>query len=169
MSSSRFPIRTLVLLSLLLAAEIILSRFLSISLWNLKIGFAFLPVVIAARKTGPLGGAAVAGLGDLMGALLFPIGPYYPGFTFTALLVGLCYGFLLHRRCTLPRILLSVGFAQLVGGLLLNTLWISLLYGSPFWPLLGSRLLQIGLLLVVEPLVLWVLLLGKGKRLFEPW
>ena len=57
--------RTVIVLALLLAAEIVLSRFLSISLQNLKFGFSFLVVAFAAREFGFLGGAAVGGLGDL--------------------------------------------------------------------------------------------------------
>ena len=35
----------LVLMAMFVAVQIILSRFLSINLWNLKIGFSFIPIV----------------------------------------------------------------------------------------------------------------------------
>ena len=44
--------RTLTMAALLTALEIVLSRFLSISAWNTKIGFAFVPVAIAALLLG---------------------------------------------------------------------------------------------------------------------
>ena len=37
----------LVLMAMLAAVQIVLSRFLSINLWNLKIGFAFVPIALA--------------------------------------------------------------------------------------------------------------------------
>ena len=37
----------LVLMAMFVAVQIILSRFLSINLWNLKIGFSFIPIVLA--------------------------------------------------------------------------------------------------------------------------
>ncbi len=89
---SGFTTKTLTLSALLAALEIVLSRFLSISAWNTKIGFAFVPVALAALLLGPLNAGIVAALADFLGALLFPVGPYFPGFTLTAFLMGLCYG-----------------------------------------------------------------------------
>ena len=149
-SSPRRPLRRVALTGILIALEIVLSRFLSINAWNIKIGFSFVPVVLAAMLLGPWASAAVAALGDLLGALLFPIGPYFPGFTLTALLTGLTFGWLLHEKQTWPRILLAVGGTQLVLSLVLNTVWIALLYGKAFEVLLAGRLVQCAVLLVVQ-------------------
>ena len=137
-------------LGVLLAAEIILSRFMSITAWNIKLGFSFVPVAVAAMLYGPLPAALVAALGDFLGALLFPIGPYFPGFTLTAFLTGLTFGALLYRKRTAARAALAVAIVQLPLGLLLNTLWISLLYGSPFLPLLATRAAQAALMGAVQ-------------------
>lgn len=150
----RFSTRTLTSMALLIALEIVLSRFLSISAWNTKIGFAFVPVVIAAILLGPLYAGIVGALADFLGAILFPIGTYFPGFTLTAFLMGLCYGLFLYRSQSFPRILGAVAVHQLVLSLLLNTLWISLLYGSPFVPLLVSRLPQCAILAAVQLVVI---------------
>ena len=150
----RFNTRTLTSMALLIALEIVLSRFLSISAWNTKIGFAFVPVVIAAILLGPLYAGIVGALADFLGAILFPIGTYFPGFTLTAFLMGLCYGLFLYRSQSFPRILGAVAVHQLILSLLLNTLWISLLYGSPFVPLLVSRLPQCAILAAVQLVVI---------------
>ena len=84
--------RSIVLLGLLIGLNIVFSRFISISAWNFKIGFTFLTVLVAAYILGIPGACLVAGLGDFIGALLFPIGAYNPGFTFSAILTGLIYG-----------------------------------------------------------------------------
>lgn len=42
----------LVLMAMFVAVQIILSRFLSINLWNLKIGFSFIPIVLAGHPAG---------------------------------------------------------------------------------------------------------------------
>ena len=154
---SGFTTRTLTLTALLTALEIVLSRFLSISAWNTKIGFAFVPVVLAAMLLGPLNAGIVAALADFLGALLFPVGPYFPGFTLTAFLMGLTYGLLLYREQSFLRILAAVAAHQLLLSLLLNTLWISLLYGSPFGPLLLSRLPQCAILTAVQLVVIRLL------------
>lgn len=162
----KFNTRTLTITALLVALEIVLSRFLSISAWNTKIGFAFVPVVIAAILFGPLNAGIVAALADFLGALLFPVGPYFPGFTLTAFLMGLVYGLFLHREQSLLRILLAVAVHQFILSLLLNTLWISVLYGSPFGPLLVSRLPQCALLTAVQLVVIQAIvkLLPRLKR-----
>ena len=78
--------KELITLGLLTAVEVVLSRFCSISAWNIKIGFSFVPIAIGGILFGPLGGGLVGALGDFIGAVLFPIGPYFPGFTLTAFL-----------------------------------------------------------------------------------
>lgn len=141
-------------MALLIALEIILSRLLSLSAWNTKIGFSFVPVVIAAILLGPVYAGIVGALADFVGALLFPIGAYFPGFTLTAFLTGMVYGLFLYKRQSLPRILGAVAVNQFILSLLLNTLWISVLYGSPFGPLLVTRLVQSAILTVVQIVVI---------------
>ncbi len=146
--------KNLTAMALLIALEIILSRFLSLSAWNTKIGFSFVPVVIAAILLGPVYAGIVGALADFVGALLFPIGAYFPGFTLTAFLTGMVYGLFLYKRQSLPRILGAVAVNQFILSLLLNTLWISVLYGSPFGPLLVTRLVQSAILTVVQIVVI---------------
>jgi len=158
-------IQSLVLMATLLAMEIVLSRMLSYSVWDMKIGFAFLPVVIAGIVLGPVRAAIVAALADFLGVILFPIGPYFPGFTLTAALVGALYGFFLHKKQPIWNIIISVSIHQLVLSLLLNTYWISVLYDSPFTPLLVTRLLQCAVMIPVEFVVIVLLVKTLGEFL----
>ena len=105
----------------LVAAAIVLSRFLSINTWNLKIGFTFIPIFLAGYLYGPFKGALVGGIADLVGAILFPIGAYFPGFTLTCALQGVTYGAFLRKKQTPARILIAVGIVQLILKLCLNT------------------------------------------------
>ncbi len=152
--------KTIVVLGLLVAMEIILNRFLSINAWNIKIGFSFVPIVLAAVLFGPIHAAVVGGLGDLLGAMLFPIGAYFPGFTLTAVLMGLIWGFFLHKAQTIPRILAAVGINQFILGLVVNTFWISVLYGSPYGPLFLTRIVQAVILTIVQSIVVYAI--GKA-------
>ena len=165
----KFTTRNLTGLALLLAMEIVLSRFLSVNAWNIKIGFSFLPVAVAAILYGPLAAAVVAALADFLGAILFPVGPYFPGFTLTAFLTGLVFGLFLHRKQNLPRILSAVAVNQLILSLFLNTFWISVLYDSPFGPLLATRVVQTMILVLIQvPCIHAVsrLLTRYGKKVF---
>ena len=154
---TKLDTRSITALGLLVAVEIVLSRFCSINAWDLKIGFSFLPVAVAAMRLGPLEAAVVAAVSDFVGAVLFPIGAYFPGFTLTAFLSGLVFGWLLHRRRTAGRVLAAVLLHQLVLGLLINSFWISVLYSAPYVPLLGTRVLQCAVLAPVEFLTIGIL------------
>jgi len=160
--------RTIVYLGVLAALEIVLNRFLSINAWNIKIGFNFVPIAVAAILFGPIPAGIVGALGDFLGAILFPIGPYFPGFTLTSFLVGVVLGLFLHEKQSPVRILIAVGINQLVLGLFVNSFWISVLYMSPYAALLTTRIVQCAILLPVQFVV--ILLIGKalttyGKRL----
>ena len=153
----KFNAKLIVTVGLLVAAHIVLSRFLSINTPILKIGFAFVPVFLAAWLYGPVPAALVGGLGDFLGAVLFPIGPYFPGFTLSCALTGVIFGILLHKEQTLPRIVGAVVLNQFGVSLLLTTLWISILYGSPYEVLLATRVVQAALLSAVELVTVTVL------------
>lgn len=158
-----FKTRTLAVVALLIAANIVLSRFCSINMWNLRIGFTFITPVLAAYFFGPIEAVLVAGLGDLVGALLFPTGgAYFPGFTLTAVLTGLCFGVFLHKNISLSKIIASVALNEFIGSLLLNTYWIHLLYGSPYKAIFFTRLTaQVIPMFIVEVIVIQVVF-GKS-------
>ena len=149
--------RTIVILGLLTAIQVVLSRFLSFSVWNMRIGFGFVPIVMAAMMFGPIPAAIVAGLSDVLGATLFPVGAFFPGFTLTAVLVGIIFGLFLREKQSMGRIVAAVGLTQLICSLLINTYWISLLYGAPYITLIPPRLIQTAILVPVEVVVILVL------------
>ena len=152
----------LAVIAMLIAANVVLSRFLSFNVWNLKIGFTFVTVVFAAYLFGPIAAALVGGLGGLIGALPFSIGPYFPGFTLTAVLTGICFGVFLYKKTSFAKICSCVAINELIGSALLNTLWIAVLYGSDFKAVLMSRLpTQILPMMVVE-IVFIQLVFGKS-------
>ncbi len=158
-------VHTLVWMAALVATEVVLSRFLSFAVWNMKIGFAFAPVVAAAILLGPVKAGAISAVSDLIGALLFPIGTYFPGFTLTAFLVGTVFGLFLHREITVLRIVGAVMINQLALSLPLNTLWISALYASPYEALLVTRLTQCAILIPVQIVTIGVMTKTIGPYL----
>ena len=167
---NKINLKHITYIAVLTAMEVVLSRFLSINAWNLKIGFNFVPIVLAAMLMGPVQAGLVAALGDFAGALLFPIGAYFPGFTATAFITGVVFGLFLYKRQSYIRTLAAVLINQLILGLLVNSLWISILYGSPYFPLLYTRLIQCAILIPVQFIVITVIqqaVLGRLKRVME--
>lgn len=80
-------LKKIIFAAMLLAVLIILERFLSIKTPLLKISFGFIPIMIGAIYLGPKYSTLIAALGDLIGALLFPFGTYFVGFTISAGLI----------------------------------------------------------------------------------
>lgn len=150
--------RTIAQLAILVALEVVLSRFLSINLWSNKIGFAFVPIAVTAMLYGPVTTGVTAAVADLIGALLFPSGAFFPGFTLTAFLNGMVFSLVFHNKQTAPRILLAVVIRELGFSLFLNTLWLSIMYSSPYWPLLTTaRLWQCLIMVPVQFTVILVI------------
>ena len=147
----------IVLMAMLAAIQIVLSRWLSINLWNLKIGFAFVPIAMAGMLLGPVGAGLTGAVADIIGATLFPSGAFFPGFTLTAFITAFGYGFFLQKKQSMTNILAAVLFSEIVGTLCLNTLWISILYGTPFIPTMIPRLGQAVGMGIVEILVIRLL------------
>ena len=79
------------------------------------------------------------GLGKLDEAR--PVGSVH-GFTLTAFCTGCVFGIFLRRRQTAAHIAAAVLIQQLLLSLLADSLWISILYQSPYVPLLHARVMQ---------------------------
>lgn len=131
-----------VCLAMLVALYVVMNRFLSVTAWNINFGFAFAATVTAAALFGVHGGMIVGGLGDFIGAILFPKGAYFPGFTLSAMLIGAIYGLCLKKGKSFWHTALAATVSQIVSSLILNSVWISVLYGNPLKAVIISRLPQ---------------------------
>ena len=156
----KFDTKQLIRLALLIAAQVVLSRFVSIATSITKIGFGFVPIMLAGALYGAPGGCVVALLSDIIGALLFPQGSFFIGFSISAALggavLGLCFG--KHKSRTLLGILLAYGIYGLTVTLGANALCIAYLYGTPYIALLPKRLIQLAVMLPVQTVVTYLLL-----------
>lgn len=167
---SKISTEKLVICGILVAFYIILTKFVSIHSGTTKIGFGFLAIFLGAYLLGPIYGGLIGAIGDLLGTLLFPLdGAYFPGFTLTAFLTGVLFGLVFkgnyHEKLKL-RIGIAVVIDQLILSLFLNTFWISLISGnSTFAGLLGIRLVQVLIMIIVEPVCIFAIvkLIDRNK------
>lgn len=90
--------KKILIAAIMLASQIILSRFLSIKTPFLTISFSFVPFILTAIILGYKYTILIGILSDLIGAILFPTGPYFIGFTISNALTGLVYGLLLYNK-----------------------------------------------------------------------
>lgn len=142
--------KKIILTSTLLATLIILSRFLSIKTPILKISFAFIPTMLCAIWLGAKWTVLLNVLADIIGATLFPTGPFFIGYTISTAISGLIYGLLLYKKEKnsytdkqfLIRLIIAVVLVTGISNIGLNTLWISITTGKAFIVLLGTRIVK---------------------------
>lgn len=88
-----FSTRNLILMAALIAMQIILARFLSIQVSDiLRISFESVPVILAGMWLGPLSGAIVALVADILGTIIHGYGVWFPPIALGPILVGVISG-----------------------------------------------------------------------------
>lgn len=148
--------QTLTTAGILLAIQMVLSSYGVIEVTDsLKISLAHLALAPTAMLFGPVVAAMQGALSDILGFLLKPTGPYFPGFTLTALLGGVIYGMFLYKtkRTTLQIVLARLVIIVFVN-ILLNTLFLTMLYGPSRLATLPVRALKNIIQLPIDCLLL---------------
>lgn len=163
MENSTSRTQQIVTIAFLMAVEIVLTRFASITTPYFRISFGFLPIIIIGIMYGPLWAGTAYAVGDIIGGTLFPVGPFFPGFTLSAFLVGLIYGLFFYKReITLPRVIIAC--VVVVGGVYLGlgTLWLTTLLGKGYMVLLPVRIVK-----ELITLPIYIVLIMALKTAFE--
>lgn len=143
MSFKKITTEQIVVMAFMIALEIVLSKVVSINLAFLRVGFGFLPIAVLAILYGPICAGICYGIGDLIGAFIFPTGAFFPGFTVTAILTGILFGAVLYnKKVTLLRALIASTLVAIICNLLINTYWLTFIIGKGFGVLLASRALK---------------------------
>ncbi|HNW87437.1 MAG TPA: folate family ECF transporter S component [Candidatus Limiplasma sp.] len=137
----------------LIALQIVLGNLVQIAFVEKQMNLGFLPIAAAGYLLGPVGGMIVAGLGDVLGTVIFGTGAYFPGFTVTAVIVGFLYGWMMCPRYQKwltrsiknrvaefgVRAFLSASMAAVVY-IFLNSYWLTFFVPKGYWVLLLGRL-----------------------------
>ena len=145
-------LRNLAAVSMLLAITVVLGFYRLQITEYLRIGF------------DPLAGCAVAGLADIISYIMKPIGAFVPGLTLSAMAGSVIYGVILYRKpLSLGRVILANGLVTVFINLLLNTYWMTVLYGDAFMVLFPARALKQALMFPIDVILFYTVakLLGK--------
>lgn len=169
-------VETIVIMALFVALSIVFGKLLAINVTNnFRISLENTPILLAAVAYGPLAGAVVGGLSDLIGCLLvgYSINPII---TAGAVAIGILAGFLgkfllrgggsgmrLYLRC-----LLTVSAGHLIGSVVIKTLGLYFYYGSPLLFTFSVRLGIYAVTAVIESVILYVLYTQKIIAKFRP-
>lgn len=149
-------VQKLVVIALLIALNVVVSRLVSIKALNFKISVTFITIVVAAYLYGYFGAIIVAFFGDLVGSLLFPIGPYNPLLSLTAVLSGIVYAYFFKKEMNRKNIICACFINRFVVSMIINTIIISLMYNLSFKATLLTRFYQAIVMFIVEVVVLFI-------------
>lgn len=161
------PLRVTVACALLVALSIVCGKFLQFPVGEaLRFSLENLPILLAGMVFGPLTGALVGVVADLIGCLAvgYAINPLI---TLGAATIGLVGGMVyrLTERARLGvRVTLAVAAAHLVGSVIIKTFGLAQFYTLPFMELMLWRLLNYVIVGAAEGLLLVALLKNKTLR-----
>ena len=163
--------KKIILTAVLLAMLIILSSFLSIKTPILKISFAFVPTMLCAVWLGFKWTVLLNVLGDVIGATLFPTGPYFVGYTISTAIAGFIYGIFLYRKEEnsysdkqfFIRLILSTVLVAIIVNMGLNTLWTSITSGKAFVVLFLARIVKQLIMIPIHIIV--IVFIEKALRI----
>jgi len=142
---------TLIISAIFVSMIIIFTNVFAIQTPFIRISLSFLPIAMFSILFGPILSGIVAAIADVLGCLVFSPGLFFPGFTVSSFASGMIYGYFLHnKKVTLQRISLASIVVFLFVDLILNTLWLSILYNKAAQLFLLARLLKGSILLPIQ-------------------
>jgi ECF transporter S component (folate family) len=137
-------VRVLTFCAMFAALAVVLEYATSIDIGPyIKIGFSDIPNQLVDLMFGPITGSLFAGVLDIIKFAVKPSGTFFFGFTFNAMLAAFIYGCFYYKKpITFWRILVAKGIVALIVNVILNTLWLDMLYGKGFFVILPARALK---------------------------
>ena len=131
-----------------------------------RIGFSGIPNQVVAYLFGPAVGGIFGAALDVIKYLIKPDGAFFPGFTVSAALGGIIYGaFLYKKKVTLPRVFASQLLVKIAVNILLNTLWLNMLYGKAFLAILPGRVISNAVMLPIDTAIMFFMLQAVDRTI----
>lgn len=157
--------KKIILSALLIALSIVLSRFLSIKTPLLAITFNFVPIMLSGLWLGPKYSTLIATIADTIGAILFPFGEFFIGFTISAAAMGLIYGLILYKKEgelskkeLIIRLIIGSILNILIVNVILNTLWLTIMYDKAFFAVFITRIVKEIIMVPIQVITMFILM-----------
>ncbi|MBE6584315.1 MAG: folate family ECF transporter S component [Ruminococcaceae bacterium] len=160
-------LRVMVLCSVFVAISIVCGKYLAIRGGDvLRFSFENLPIILAGMAFGPVAGAAVGVVADLIGCILvgYAINPII---TLAGALIGAIGGIMFRVCRKLPWwlcVTLTVTACHTIGSVVVKTIGLAAFYSMPIWELMLWRLLNYVIIGVIEGVLIYILLKNKALR-----
>lgn len=134
----------------------------------IRIGFSGLPNQIIDYLFGPWVGAIFGGMMDIIKWFISGDGDFFIGFTITAMLGAMIYGFFVYNKpVKLWRVIAAQFTVKVVCNIFLNTLWLNMLYGKAIAAILPARIVSNAVMLPIDSAIMF-LMLQVVARVIKP-
>ncbi len=151
-------VRVIATCGIMMALAVALKFVASIDIGQyVRIGFSGIPNIVVSTLFGPAVGAVFWGALDVIKYILAPSGPFFPGFTLSAVVNGIIYALFLYKKpLTLGRAFLAEAVSKTVVSLGLNTLWLVLMYQQAFLVIFPARCITNVIMLPIDTIITYV-------------
>lgn len=134
----------------------------------IQIRFGFLVLAVAGLCCGPLAGFLIGMTGDILSMIILPGsggGNFFFGFTISYALMGFLCGLIFYKKKVTILRIAAAGMTEFLISVFLNSLWLSILYGTTYQIQLITRLPKCLIMLIVNTMILFVFLKSLSMAL----
>ncbi len=124
--------RKLALLAILIALSVAISFFYIPVGENLRIYFTFLVTMMVAANFKMSECLLFALIEDIVSFFIYPTGPFFAGYTLTAILSIAIYRIFLYKKVNFLNVFISKGCVNIFVNVLLGSLWSYILYSNAY-------------------------------------
>lgn len=149
--------------AMMAALSIILERVLTITpasnMMDIRISLSNIPLILASVVISPVVGAVAGVVSDIVGCFISGYAPF-PLLTLAPLVMGFLPGVILNKKGSYSffKVLFAVAITHLLSSVLVTTCGLSVMRGTPFIPMLITRLPSCGINLAIDISLVYLLL-----------
>lgn len=168
---AHFQVKRLTMCGMGVAIAVVLDGFFKVPVnlfgtYALKLTFGMVPILFLSVSYGPLYGGLCGAIMDFLQAILFPIGAFNPLFTISAFVMGATPGLIQHGSpLRKGRLALGIAAGQILGSVVLSTIFLIITYGLP-WQIIWARALTQAVLIPLYTMMVGVVCRLEARRAF---
>ena len=160
----------------MIGLEIVFERMLkAVDLPLMRISLGFLPIAVLAVYLGPLYASFAWAAADVIGFFIFPSGfPYFPGFTASAFISGMIFGFILYKNGgKIVRTVVASGIVCIADVFFLRLLWLRIMMrignmdAVPMEVTVAARAIQVAIIFPVQCIFIYLVGVAIKKVKFR--
>lgn len=157
--------RSWVVMAMMTATSIVLSRFLSFETNIVRISLGYIPIILTGILLGPVAGGTVGFVADFIGAMFLSSRGWFPPLALTPLFIGVWSGLMrnhLFKSSKWWQIILQIiliNFSgNIIGRVFITSLCLSYLQGMGLMVILASRIPQCIIMTIIESEIIYLML-----------